>query len=136
MVISYVQDVERSGSMPETPGVLSRVCHNGRMEPDHAARAYGFTSLAEWTDAVVAEMAWGIFDPARLHQLDDLFAVDRVPVTAEGAALVRAIAAAAPPDGDLDPLYAGGWVADDGRLTAEATRLWFDSLAAVEQASR
>jgi len=107
------------------------------MEPDHAARAYGYGSFIDWSDAVAAEMRWGVFDPARLHQLADLFADEPEPVTAAGAALVRAIAAAASPDSDLDPLYAGGWVADDGRhLTAEATRLWFDSLAAVEQASR
>ena len=128
----------RAGLVPtsDKPASCRVVRHNGPMEPDTAARVYGYESSADWYEAVTAEMRWGVFDPARLHQLTDLFAEEPEPITPEGAALVRALAAAAPPDGDLDPLYAGGWVDDDGHLTAEATRLWFDSLAAAERASR
>ena len=106
------------------------------MEPDHAARRFGYDSFADWSQAVAAEMLWGVFDPARVHQLNDLFDEGLDPVSTEGAAFLHAWKVAAPPDGTLDPLYAGGWVADDGRLTGHATRLWFDSLAAIEQASR
>ncbi len=127
----------RAGLVPtETPASCRAMRHNGRMEPDHAARAYGYESVDDWSDAVAAEMRWGVFDPTRLHQLDDLFADARVPVSPEGAGLLRAWKDAAPPDGDLDPLYAGGWVDDNGRLTGHAIRLMFDSLAAMEQASR
>ncbi len=134
-VTSYVQGA--GGQVPtETPAPSRAVRDNGWMEPDHAARAFGFDSFAEWADAVTAEMAWGVFDPARLHQLADLFADGLAPVTTEGAAFLHAWKVAAPPDGDLDPLYAGGWMDDNGNLTAHATRLWFDSLAAIEQASR
>ncbi len=135
-VTSYVQDAERVWFHPETPASCRVVRHNGRMEPDHAARRFGYTLFAEWSTAVAAEMAWGVFDPARLHQLTDLFDEAPEPVPTEGAAFLAAWKAAEQPDGTLDPLYAGGWVDDNGHLTGHATRLWFDSLAAIEQASR
>ncbi len=135
-VTSYVQGAER-GLVPATSPASCRVVrHNGRMEPDTAARRFGYNLFAEWSTAVLAEMAWGVFDPARLHQLTDLFDEAPEPVTTEGAAFLAAWKAAEQPDGTLDPLYAGGWVDDNGRLTAHATRLWFDSLVAIEQASR
>lgn len=121
----------------ETPASRRVMRHNGLMEPDHAARAYGYESFADWSAAVAAEMRWGVFDPSRVHQLTDLFAEARLPVTTEGAALLRAWEVATPPNGDLDPLYTGGWIAGDGfHLTAAATRLRYDSLDAIAEASR
>ena len=105
------------------------------MESDYTARTLGYESAAQFLE-----------DPQPEHRNVETYDLIFAPavlqaVTTAGHRLLRDWTDANHQDLDrraeaLDALWAGDWMADDTRLTREATVLIFDTLERLEAASK